>query len=469
MPVILAGGIGSRLWPLSRSAFPKQLLKLVSTQHSLLQETILRTQDALEIDSPIVICHYDHRFIVEEQLAAIAIKEPIIILEPIGKNTAPAITIAALFSQMFLKTNPHLLVLPADHLLKDPTHFINLLTHAKTLSNSQHLVTFGVKPTAPETGYGYIETANIGTNNSELKVLSFTEKPDQARAAHYISQNNYFWNSGMFLFKTDVFLNEMEAYAPTIVEVCKKAAKEITKDLGFYCLPKTIFENCPADSLDYALMEKTKKAMLLPLKSHWNDIGSWSSIFAACTKDAAGNVALGDVLTNDVSDSYIRSESRMIAALGITDHIIVETQDAILVAHKDRAQDVKHIVQKLQLQKRTEIHLHRKVYRPWGYYETVDSGENFQVKRIMVKPGARLSLQKHQHRSEHWVVVKGKAEIWRDAEIFYISANESAYIPKGVKHRLTNPTTENLEIIEVQSGEYLGEDDIIRFDDVYNR
>lgn len=464
VPIILAGGTGSRLWPLSRSAYPKQLLPLVSN-HTLLQETLLRLKVAEEkMGAPLVICNEAHRFLIVEQLKQIDIVNAHILLEPVGKNTAPAVTLAALFLLKYCNLDPLMLVLPADHVIQNIESFHQSLLYAKENALHKNLVTFGIKPHLPETGYGYIKTCKKINNYNAYEVLQFVEKPDVKTAQAYLDSGEFYWNSGMFMFVASTLLKEMSKHAPHMVDICRKALDTVTNDLEFTRIDAKIFNECPSDSIDYALMEKTEKAVLVPLDAKWSDVGSWQALWEILPMDSEGNVVQGDVVLNAVSNSYLRAENRMIAAIGLKDHIVVETQDAVLVAHKDHCQAVKEMVNQLKLKKRTEIDLHRRVYRPWGYYEIVDQGEAFQVKRISVKPGASLSLQMHYHRSEHWVVVSGTAEITRANTTFIITANESTYIPAGVKHKLTNPLAINLEIIEVQSGRYLGEDDIVRFE-----
>lgn len=467
IPVILAGGSGSRLWPLSRSAYPKQLLPLVSDK-TMLQETVLRAQ-SVSIAKPLIICNQEHRFIVVEQLNEIGINDAFIILEPIGKNTAPAIAIAAFFLDKYYEKDSILMIMPADHIFEDLQYFKEKVNLAEISARAGKLVTFGIKPTHAETGYGYIKTSLKLNDDQSYQVLEFVEKPDLATVKKYIDSNQYYWNSGMFMSKTSSLLQELIQYAPDVFSICKKTVNEITEDLNFFRMDKKVFAACPSISIDYAIMEKTQNAVLIPLHTKWSDIGSWLALCEMLPSDINGNVIHGDVITDQVSHSYLRSENRMLAAVGVENHIIIETSDAVLVVHKDHCQSVKSIVNQLKEQRRSETELHKRVYRPWGFYETIDKGDCFQVKRITVNPKASLSLQMHRYRSEHWVVVKGVAEVTRDDEIFTITSNQSTYIPKGVKHRLSNPGQNNLEIIEVQSGNYLEEDDIVRFDDVYGR
>ncbi len=468
VPVILAGGTGSRLWPLSRSAYPKQLLSLVS-DHTLLQETILRIQAIANMATPLVICNQEHRFLVAEQLKQIGVNNALIILEPEAKNTAPAAAIAALYLQQYISNNPTLLVLPADHIIQNQKNLAAAIHIAKQNAQLGRLVTFGIVPTRAETGYGYIKSAPYLNDELSHAVLEFVEKPDQTTANRYLESGHYYWNSGMFMFQANAYLSELTHHAPAMLQSCEQAVRGIIQDLDFLRLDKTAFAQCPSNSIDYAIMEKTQNAVLVPLDAGWNDIGSWAALCDVRETDQAGNVTQGDVVLHEVKNSYLHSESRMLAVIGLDNHIVVETPDAVLVAHKDHCQHVKEMVAALKQKQRPEIDLHRKVYRPWGHYELIDKSACFQVKHITVKPGASLSLQMHQHRSEHWVVVTGIAEVTRDNEVFRIKANQSTYIPQGVKHRLANPSQEKLEIIEIQSGAYLGEDDIVRFDDEYGR
>jgi mannose-1-phosphate guanylyltransferase/mannose-6-phosphate isomerase len=468
VPVILAGGTGSRLWPLSRSAYPKQLLPLVSG-NTMLQDTLLRTQSIPNIQSPIVICNQEHRFLVAEQLKQIGINNAVILLEPVGRGTAPAVAIAALYLKQQNMTDAVMLVLPADHIIQDEQRLVTAIDMAVSNAQQGQLVTFGIKPTQPETGYGYIKAAAEANKFCGHRVVEFVEKPNLPTATQYVASGQYYWNSGMFMFQATQLLAELEMYAPAILTACVATLDTITKDLDFVRLDETTFAMCPNDSIDYALMERTQKAMLVPLDAQWSDVGSWSSLWEVQPADQDGNVLQGDVFVEQVSNSYLRAESRMLAVVGVSDHIVVETKDAVLVAHKNNSQAVKNMVDRLKKNHRIETDMHRKVYRPWGCYETVDKGDSFQVKRITVSPGASLSLQMHHHRSEHWIVVAGVAEVTRGDEVFLLRANESTYIPQGVRHRLINRESVKLELIEVQSGGYLGEDDIVRFDDVYGR
>lgn len=464
-PIILAGGSGSRLWPKSRTALPKQFLALTSPK-TMLQETIARLEGC-DAGSPIVVCNDAHRFLVAEQLRQDNIEPGGILLEPVGRNTAPAIALAALHA---IKdgSDPVLLVLAADHLIKELSVFHEIINDAKQLAEQDNLVTFGIVPTEAHTGYGYINAAQPIGNG--LRVNQFVEKPDLATAQQYIESGEYFWNSGMFMFKASAYLNALEAFAPEILEVCKRAIATEASDLDFIRIDKDIFQTCPDDSIDYAVMEKTDKAAMVPLDAGWSDVGSWSSLWeTAETKDEQGNVIIGDAILSGVNNSYINAEQRLISVVGLDDVVVVETKDAVLVAHKEKVQNIKNVVTQLKQDKRPEFEFHREVFRPWGSYDSLDSGERFQVKRIKVKPGEKLSLQMHHHRAEHWVVVSGSANITIGEETYLVTENESVYIPIGEKHTLENPGKIQLELIEVQTGSYLGEDDIVRFTDRYGR
>jgi len=464
IPVILSGGSGTRLWPLSRGQYPKQFLPLTS-EHTMVQETMLRLSGLSGLKSPIAVCNEDHRFMMAEQLWEIGVKPAAIILEPVGKNTAPAVAMAALSAE---SEDNVLLVLPADHVITNIESFHLAITQAEILAKQGYLVTFGIVPTHAETGYGYIMKDSI-QQGSAYKVAAFVEKPDLATAKNYLKSGDYLWNSGMFAFTAGSFLKELEKLNPEMLSVCKQALSAAKTDLDFVRLDKAIFSTCPADSIDYAVMEKTDKAVVIPLNAGWNDVGSWSALWDVTDKDAFGNAISGDVLTVDTRNSYIYSENKLVTAIGVENMVIVETKDAVMIASKDRVQEVKQIVDQLKQLDRSEAQVHRKAYRPWGHYDSVDSGERHQTKRIVVKPGARLSLQKHHHRAEHWVVVRGTALVTRGDEQILLTENESTYIPLGTVHRLENPGVIPLEIIEIQSGSYLGEDDIVRFGDNYGR
>ncbi len=468
-PIILSGGAGSRLWPLSREHYPKQLLALLGEQ-TMLQATLQRLQGIPHLAPPIIVCNESHRFLVAEQLRTLGVQASAILLEPVGRNTAPAAAIAAMAAQ---EKDPggELLLLPADHIIQDIPRFHTAITQALHLAQQDYLVTFGIVAQQAETGYGYIKAGDTLDDKASCRVAAFVEKPDALTAASYLSRGDYFWNSGMFLFKAQRYLDELGLHAGDILEACERAFDNVSLDMDsdFQRLDKQDFLACPSNSIDYAVMEHTDKAAMVPLDAGWNDIGAWSSLWTVSDKDEQGNVCQGDVLLKDCKNSYLRAEYRLLAALGVKDVVVVETADAVLVAHKDKVQDVKHIVAELKQTQRNEVDLHRKVHRPWGTYETMDQETRFKVKRITVKPGASLSLQMHHHRSEHWIVVKGTARIYRDGESFLLTENQSTYIPLGTRHRLENPGKLPLEIIEVQSGGYLGEDDIVRFEDDYGR
>ncbi len=464
IPVILSGGSGTRLWPLSRKHYPKQFLPLHG-RHTMLQETIKRLDGVDGLQAPVVVCNDQHRFIVAEQLQAIDVNPSAIILEPAGRNTAPAIAIAALSADSM---DSVLLVLPADHVIENKTAFQTAIVQAGKLAEQDFLVTFGIKPDCPATGYGYIHKGRQPINQG-FSVAAFVEKPDQQLAEQYVDSGEYYWNSGIFVFKAGCYLEELEKYNPQMLDCCRKAYTGAKVDMDFVRLDKKLFSDCPADSIDYAVMEKTDRAAMIPLDVGWNDVGSWSALWDVAEKDASGNVTHGDVMTLDSLDSFIHAEKKLVAAVGVNDLIIVETDDAVLVAPKNKVQDVKGIVDQLNRMRRSEVEIHRKVYRPWGNYDAVDCGDRHKTKRIVVKPGAKLSLQKHHHRAEHWIVVKGTALVTKQDEQILLTENESTYIPVGVVHRLENPGKIPLEMIEVQSGSYLGEDDIVRYEDVYHR
>lgn len=465
LPVILCGGSGTRLWPLSRQAYPKQLLPLVSKQ-SMLQDTLLRLSGLQGLLPPIVICNEAHRFIVAEQLREIGIKNPKIILEPCAKNTAPAIAIAALAADK----DSLLLVLSADQQIKNKDAFCTAVVNAKAVAEKDYLVTFGVQPEHPETGYGYIKKSKPLDGLVSYQVEQFVEKPTLEKAKEYVESGEYYWNSGMFMFRASVYLQELQQFSPSMVASCQQAITKSKKDLDFVRLDSKAFDSCPNDSVDYAVMEKSNKVVVVPLLgSGWSDLGSWSSIYDSRNKDANNNVIEGDVCAENVTNSYLHSESRLLAVVGVSDHVIVETADVVLVAHKDAVQDVKKLVKQLEANKRAEVENHHMVCRPWGYYEVIDGADQFQVKHIMVKPGASLSLQMHHHRSEHWVIIQGTAEVVRGDQQLILEKNQSIDIPIKAKHRLKNIGTDDLIIIEVQTGSYLGEDDIVRFEDCYGR
>ena len=464
IPVIMSGGSGTRLWPLSRKHKPKQFIALFG-DNTMFQKTLSRLEGIGGMQSPIVVCNNDHRFMVAEQLHELNVTSPCIILEPVGRNTAPALAIAALQASASGE-DPVLLVLAADHVIENTPSFHQAIEVAKEQAEQGLLVTFGIVPTAPHTGYGYIQ-ANEKKVVSQVK--AFVEKPDLSTATEYVASGDYYWNSGMFMFKASVLLAELEQYAPDILSSCRKALANGVKDLDFIRLDTDAFTACPADSIDYAVMERTDKAVVVPLDAGWNDVGSWSSLWECAQQDSDNNVFQGDVMVEDVRNAYIHSEHRLVSVLGLDNIVVVETADAVMVASKDSTQNVKKIVSRLIKAGRTEAENHRLCYRPWGCYDAIDVGDRFQVKRITVNPGASLSLQMHHHRAEHWIVVSGTAEVTCGDKVMLLSENQSTYIPLGIKHRLHNPGITKLEMIEVQSGNYLGEDDIVRFEDNYER
>jgi mannose-1-phosphate guanylyltransferase len=470
IPLILAGGSGTRLWPLSRELFPKQLLNLTN-DNSMLQNTILRLNGLEQISSPIIVCNEEYRFMVAEQLRAINIKPLSIILEPVGKNTAPAIAVGAVKALELFGDNQDelvLLILPADHVINNIKNFHDAVMLGSQFANQNRLITFGIIPEAPETGYGYIKKGKE-LKESAYIIEKFFEKPDLNRAKEYVESGQYFWNSGMFMFKASQFLEDLDIYEPDMLKVCRESLKNGRDDLDFFRLDKSSFEKSRAESIDYAVMEKTDKGVIIPISVGWNDLGSWEALWQTGVKDKNHNVIKGDVLLSDVKNSYLYAQNRLIAAVGLEGHVIVETKDAVLVAPRDQVQDVKKLVAKLRNSGRGEAVFHSKIFRPWGSYETIDIEKRFQVKRITVKPGAKLSLQKHYHRAEHWTVVSGTAIVTKGDQEIILTENESTYIPTGTVHRLENPGKIPLELIEVQSGSYLGEDDIVRLDDLYGR
>jgi mannose-1-phosphate guanylyltransferase / mannose-6-phosphate isomerase len=479
-PVILSGGAGTRLWPLSRELYPKQLLALIG-ERTMLQQTVVRLE-GLGASAPVVVCNEAHRFLVAEQLRQLDVEARATVLEPFGRSTAPAIALAA---HAALKAappegdgvDPVLLVLPADHVIRDVAAFHRAVRVALGAAEQGQLVTFGIVPTAPETGYGYIQrgasaggSASTGASAGAVyRIERFVEKPPEERAREFVASGSYYWNSGMFMFRARRYLQELERLAPEIAKVCEAAFRGARSDLDFTRIDPEVFDHCPADSIDYAVMEKTSAAVVVPLDAGWSDVGSWSALHDASEADGRGNVSRGDVICEDSEGCYLYSESRLVSVVGLKDHVVVETKDAVLVAPKDRVQDVKKLVHRLKQQGRYEHALHREVFRPWGSYDSIESGPRFQVKRLKVKPGATLSLQLHHHRAEHWIVVTGTARITRGDETFLLEENQSTYIPIGVKHRIENPGKIPLHIIEVQSGSYLGEDDIVRLEDRYGR
>ena len=473
-PVVLSGGSGTRLWPLSRELFPKQLLPLASQSETMLQATVSRLAGLANLGAPVVVCNEAHRFLVAEQLRGLASDaEADIVLEPVGRNTAPAIALAALLAlgEAGAHEDPLLLVLAADHVIRDAAEFRAAVSRAVPVAAAGYLVTFGIVPQGPETGYGYIRRAPqpLEGLSAAYPILRFVEKPDRKTAQGFVAAGDYLWNSGMFLFSARRYLEELAHHAPDIDRASRAAFAGAKRDVDFVRIDTPAFEACRSDSIDYAVMEKTARAAVVPLDAGWSDVGSWSSLHATVERDADGNVLRGDVIAADTRDSFVFSESRLVATLGLEGHVVVETKDAVLVAPKDRVQDVKQLVARIKESGRSEHALHREVHRPWGSYDSVENGPRFQVKRLSVKPGASMSLQLHHHRAEHWIVVAGRARITRNEEVFELIENQSTYIPLGAKHRIENPGTETLHIIEVQSGDYLGEDDIVRFEDRYGR
>ena len=469
-PVILSGGAGTRLWPLSRELYPKQLLPLTGAR-TMLQQTLLRLE-GLTAAAPVVVCNEAHRFLVAEQLRQLRITPRATVLEPFGRNTAPAIALAAHAALKGVGSDgnavdPVLLVLPADHVIRDVGAFHRAVRSAIAAAETGQLVTFGVVARTAETAYGYIHRG--AADGAAFRIARFIEKPNSERAREFVQSGDYYWNSGMFVFRARRYLQELQRFQPEMSRICEAAFRAAQADLDFTRIAAEAFEPCPADSIDYAVMEKTADAVVVPLNAHWGDVGSWSALHEASEADAHGNVIHGDVVMEDTQGSYLYSESRLVAAVGLREHVVVETKDAVLVAPRNRVQDVKKLVQLLKERGRYEHSLHREVFRPWGSYDSIESGGRFQVKCLKVKPGAALSLQMHHHRAEHWVVVAGTARITRGEEVFLLEENQSTYIPIGVKHRIENPGMIPLEIIEVQSGSYLGEDDIVRFEDKYGR
>jgi len=471
LPVIMAGGCGTRLWPLSRSNYPKQFLSL-NGEDTMLQQTLSRLE-GLEHEAVMLICNEEHRFIAAEQIRKKGISHNGIFLEPVGRNTAPAIALAA-FKALAESPEANLLVLAADHVIEDEASFKVSVKNALQYSEQGKLVTFGIVGDKPETGYGYIKRGraleeNKGPSNLAYVVDKFVEKPSREMAQEYIDSGEYFWNSGMFMFKAKRYLEELEKFRPDIYQACNKAILTQECDLDFIRVNKQAFIDCPDESIDYAVMEKTEEAVVVPLDAGWSDIGSFSALWDVSDKDNSGNAVYGDVQTNDVKNSMIISRDKLTTAVGVEDLVIVSTKDAVLVTHKEKAQNVKQIVGKLKNSERSETTMHRQVYRPWGHYDSVDVGERFKVKRITVKPGAKLSLQKHNHRAEHWIVVKGTARVTIADDVSLVKENQSVYIPIGVVHALENPENVELELIEVQTGSYLEEDDIVRYEDKYGR
>ncbi|MEN8170295.1 MAG: mannose-1-phosphate guanylyltransferase/mannose-6-phosphate isomerase [Pseudomonadota bacterium] len=481
IPVILSGGSGTRLWPLSRQVMPKQFLPLVD-KDSLMQATLKRLQGVKDLAAPIVVCNEQHRFTVAEQLRHMQAVHQGVLLEPVARNTAPAIAVAARHARMVSKNDPLLLVLPADHVILNVPVFHLAIEQARFHAEQGKLVTFGISPTRPHTGYGYIRAGELAGSGelmdsdasapSKCEVFSvaeFIEKPDPDSAERYLKSGGYFWNSGMFMFKASRYLEELERFNPEMLAACEKAIEQASIDLDFVRLDREAFEQSPEDSIDYAVMEKTENSVVVPMDTAWSDVGSWSALWDLADKDEDGNVYVGDVCSVEASGCYARSGTRLVSLFGVRDLVVVDTPDAVMVAERGRAQEVKKLVDMLKNNDRPEAFKHREVFRPWGKYNCIDMGERFQVKHMTINPHACLSLQKHHHRAEHWIVVNGTAEITCDDKKFLLTENQSTYIPIGAVHRLENPGKIPLELIEVQSGSYLGEDDIIRFDDVYGR
>ena len=463
-PIILSGGSGSRLWPMSREQYPKQLLPLVN-ETTMLQDTVLRLDGLAGAQLPQIICNEDHRFLVAEQIKQIDRQADSIVLEPFGRNTAPAIAISALHQQ-----NPEtiLLVLASDHVIADVAQFHAHVTQGAHLAAAGHLVTFGIVPDQPLTGYGYIE-AGTAMADAGFAIQRFVEKPDLATAQSYLQAGNFYWNSGMFMFSAGAYLAALAVHQPDMLAACQQTVSAAVADLDFIRLGAAAFEQCPNISIDYAVMEHVTNGVVIPMNVGWNDLGSWSSLWDVSSKDAQGNKFVGDVMSTNSSNNYVNSGSRLVSLVGVDNLVIVDTPDALLVADRAQVQDVKTIYNRIKAEKRTETLSHRQVYRPWGSYDSIDADHGFQVKRIVVNPGASLSLQKHHHRAEHWIVVSGTAEVTCGDKVYTVNKNESTYIPIGEKHRLTNPGRIPLQLIEIQSGDYLGEDDIVRFDDIYGR
>ena len=466
-PVVLSGGSGTRLWPLSRKLHPKQLLPLLN-ETSLLQDTINRLSGLKDLEKTVVICNEEYRFMVAEQVRSTSIGASAIILEPVGRNTAPAIALAA-FNAMLTEEDAVLLVLPADHDVKNVVEFHKAIETGLEQALANHFVTFGIVPDSPETGYGYIKAAKVVSVNEVSDIDQFVEKPDFETATRYLDEGGYYWNSGMFMFKASEYLNALQEFAPEIYTACEKAMNVVKRDMDFIRVGAEEFKQCPGDSIDYAVMEKAENAVVIPVDIGWSDVGSWVALHEIGEQDENNNIFIGDTECVSTKNSYVRAEHKLVTTLGVEDLIIIDTDDALLVAHKNHVQGIKDIVETLSDANREEVVLHKRVCRPWGCYQGIDHSDRFQVKRITVNPGAVLSLQLHHHRAEHWIVVNGTAKVTKGDDVFTLSENESTYIPLGTKHRLENIGKIPLELIEVQTGSYLGEDDIVRFDDVYGR
>ncbi len=476
IPVILCGGFGTHLWPLSRELYPKQVIAVMGGELSLLQQTVVRLAEFQGLDKAIVLCNEKHRFMAAAQLQAVGVKPGSLILEPIGRNTAPALAAAALEAGKGGE-DPIMLVFPADHFFGNITPLTEAVAGARSLCEQGQIIAFGVPPSEPSAGYGYIEqgdeihpgSATASPTCRAYRVLSFAAAPTAASAVAFVKSQRHFWNSGILMVKSSVLLEELGQLAPEILDWCTRAHSRASRDMDFLRLDPESFDACPSGSIDAVLMERTRRGVVVPLDIQWRDLGAWSDLYKVQQKDEAGNVLIGDVIAHKVSNSYLHAGSRMVAAVGVDNLVVIETKDAVFVAPFDRAEEVDVIVARLQASRREEARVHSKVYRPWGAYESIDLGDRFQVKRITVNPGAKLSLQKHYHRAEHWVVVKGTARITRDAEEMILMENQSTYVPLGAVHRLENPGMIPLELIEIQTGSYLKEDDIVRLDDVYGR
>jgi len=470
IPVILSGGSGTRLWPLSRLGFPKQFLPLTSGGLTLLQETAQRVKDAKLFAPPVIICNAEHRFIIAEQLRQIDIESPTIILEPIGRNTAPAITLAALYIKEHYDKDAVMLIMPSDHIMGVPTKFISAVKNALPVAKKGALMTFGIKPSHPETAYGYIHYGKVIDKKHHIHAIAkFVEKPNARLAKQYVASGKYVWNSGMFLFAASSYLEEIRALEPEMVALCKKSLAGKKHDLDFIRVEEKSFSETKSISVDNAVMERTQKGSVIEMDCGWSDLGSWDALWQTQPKDESGNVIVGKAYVIDSKDSYVRSDGASVSLVGVDDLVVVSTKDAVLVAHKDRAQDIKTLVDTIKKDNKVLVETHRRVYRPWGYYEGVDEGDRHQVKHLCVKPKQKLSVQMHHHRAEHWIVVRGMARVTLDGVESNLSENQSFYIPIGAKHSLENPGKIPLDIIEVQTGSYLGEDDIVRFEDRYNR
>ncbi len=465
-PVIMSGGVGSRLWPLSRTLYPKQLLPLAGAR-TMIQEAAKRVGGA-RFAAPLVVCNQEHRFLVAEQLRVCGAVDPVIVLEPVGRNTAPVAAVAAL---LLAEKDPSALILlmPADHVVSNEQAFAEAVEIAGAAAREGAIATFGIVPKTPETGYGYIQRSAPMTTRGAFRVKRFVEKPSREAAQAYMAAGDYFWNAGIFLFRAKTYLEELEKFEPQIIAQCREAVAKGRRDLDFFRLDETAFAASPTKSIDYAVMEHTSRAAVVPVEMGWSDVGSWQSLWEIASRNREGNVQEGDVIALNVTNSYLRSEGPLVAAVGLNDVVVVATKDAVLVTRRGATQDVKKVVEELQRSGRHQHLHHRQVFRPWGSYDSVDAGEHFQVKRIVVNPGGKLSLQMHRHRAEHWIVVSGTAKVTCDDKVFLLKENESTFIPLGAKHRLENPGTVPLHLIEVQSGSYLGEDDIVRFEDLYGR